>query len=499
MRTRRAPAVSHIAARRDRAPAPWLALTILMAGTFMFVLDFFVVNVAIPSTQRDLHASAGEIQLIVATYAIALASGLIVGGRLGALFGRRRMFVVGLALFTAASAVCGEAPNAEVLIAGRIAQGLGAALFSPQILSIVGTAYEGAARERAITLYGLVLGLGAVSGQLIGGLLIDIDPLGLDWRSCYLVNVPIGIVALVLAPRAIDESRAAGGRSLDLRGTLLVTAALVAVVLPLVEGRQEGWPAWTWATLGGAVLLLVAFAVHERRLASRGGSPLVHPRLFESRSFTVGLLGTMTFYAGMASFFLVLALYLQDGRGLDPLESGLVFTPLACGYLGASVLAQRLGPGRGRTVLGAGGLVRAVGLAGLAMTVGVIGVGASPVALIPALVVDGIGMGLLTAPLISVVLADMQPAHAGAASGVLSTTNQVGNTIGVALVGVLFYGALGPDGDYAGAFREAVLAILGVSLVGGALVRLLPRAEGTAAASPAVAAAAEPAARREPT
>jgi MFS family permease len=189
-----------------------------MAGTFMFVLDFFIVNVAIPATQRDLHASAGEIQLIVATYAIALASGLIVGGRLGDLFGRRRVFMAGLALFTAASAVCGEAQNATVLIAGRIAQGLGAALFWPQVLSIIGVTYDGEEREKAITLYGLVLGLGAVSGQLIGGLLIHFDLLGLDWRSCYLVNVPIGIVSLAFAPRVLAESRAEHGDRLDIGG-----------------------------------------------------------------------------------------------------------------------------------------------------------------------------------------------------------------------------------------------------------------------------------------
>jgi EmrB/QacA subfamily drug resistance transporter len=445
-----------------------------MAGTFMFVLDFFIVNVAIPATQRDLHASAGEIQLIVATYAIALASGLIIGGRLGDLFGRRRVFMAGLALFTIASAVCGEAPNATVLIAGRIAQGLGAALFSPQVLSIIGVTYDGEEREKAITLYGLVLGLGAVSGQLIGGLLIHFDVLGLDWRSCYLVNVPIGVVSLAFAPRVLPESRAEHGDRLDIGGATLVTAALVAIVLPLVEGRQEGWPAWTWVTLAGSVPLLIAFVAHQRRLADRGGSPLVHPELFRERPFTVGLFGAIVFYAGMASFFLVLALYLQDGRGLDPLGSGLVFTPLAIGYLAASIAAQRLGPRLGRQLLALGGLVRAVGLGALALTVGAISVGGDTLVLVPALVVDGIGMGLLTAPLISTVLADMQPRHAGAAAGVLSTANQVGNTIGVALIGVVFYGSLGSGGDFAGAFGTATLAIVGISLAVAALVQLLP-------------------------
>src|SRR5689334_6752026 len=188
---------------------PGPALAVLMAATFVFVLDFFIVNVAIPATQSDLHASDGEIQLVVTGYAIALASGLIVGARVGDLIGRRRALMIGLGLFTLASAVCGAAASPAVLIAGRIAQGLGAALFSPQVLAIIGVTYEGEERVRAITLYGLVMGLAAASGQLIGGLLIHFDILGLDWRSCYLVNLPVGAAALALAPRVVPESRGA--------------------------------------------------------------------------------------------------------------------------------------------------------------------------------------------------------------------------------------------------------------------------------------------------
>jgi MFS family permease len=446
---------------RSKAPA----LAVLMAATFIFVLDFFIVNVAVPATQRDLHASDGQIQLVVAGYAIALASGLIVGGRLGDLVGRRRALMLGLAVFTLASAVCGAAGNAEALIAGRVAQGLGAALFSPQILAIVGVTYKGEERVKAITLYGLVLGLGAVSGQLIGGLLIHFDVLGLDWRSCYLVNLPIGGAALALAPRVIAESRGPR-RRLDAGGAALVAAALVAVVLPLVEGRREGWPVWTWLTLAAAVPLLGAFAVRQRRLAARGGAPLVPPGLFAHRAFTVGLLSSIVFYAGMASFFLVLAVYLQQGRGLDALGSGLTFTPLAAGYLAASIAAQRLGS----RALTLGGPVRALGLAGLAATVAAIGVGGETVVLVPALLVDGIGMGLLTAPLVGTVLAGMDPRDAGAATGVLSTAQQVGNTLGVAAIGALFYGS---GTDYAAGFREAVLAIVVLALAVTALVQLL--------------------------
>jgi EmrB/QacA subfamily drug resistance transporter len=458
-----------------------LTMAVLMAGTFVFVLDFFIVNVAIPSTQAELGASDAQIQLVVATYATAIASLLILGGRLGDLFGRRRVFMLGLGLFTASSALCGAAPGIGLLLVGRGVQGVGAALFAPQVLSIIGVTFKGDERRRAVTTYGLTLGLAAAGGQLIGGALIALDLFGLGWRACYLVNVPIGIAALALSPRAIPESREAGER-LDLLGAALAAATLVAIVLPLIEGRRQGWPAWTFAALAAAVPLALAFALRQRRLAATGGSPLVHPDLFRERAFTVGVLASVVFYMGMAGFFLVLAVYLQDGCGLSALDSGLVFSGLAGGYLAASFGAEALAPRFGRQVLAAGGLIRAAALAGLALTVGAIGTGGSPLLLVPALTVDGIGMGLLTAPLVATVVGGMDPRHAGAASGVLSTANQVGNTIGVAAVGAIFYGALGSNGDYTGAFELALVAIAAVCLVVTALVQLLP---GREAAMPA--------------
>ena len=451
-----------------------LTMAVLMAGTFVFVLDFFIVNVAIPATQADLGASDAQIQLVVATYAIALASLLILGGRLGDLFGRRRLFMVGLGLFTASSALCGAAGGIELLLVGRILQGIGAGLFAPQVLSIIGVTFDGDERLRAVTTYGLTMGLAAAGGQLIGGALIALNVFGLDWRTCYLVNVPIGVAALALAPRAIVESRAEGSRRFDFLGAVLAAATLVAIVLPLVEGRRQGWPAWTFLCLAAAVPLALAFARRQRRLAASGGAPLVHPDLFRERAFTVGVLVSVVFYAGMASFFLVLAIYLQEGCGLSALDSGLVFTPLASGYLIASIGAEALAPRFGRQVPAAGGLVRAVAMTGLALTVAAIGTGGSPLLLLPALAVDGLGMGLLTAPLVATVLGGMDPRHAGAASGVLSTANQVGNTIGVAAIGAIFYGAIGPDGEYAGAFELALVAVAAVCLAVAALVQLLP-------------------------
>ncbi|MBV8955279.1 MAG: MFS transporter [Solirubrobacterales bacterium] len=226
--------------------ARWAALPVLLSGTFMVVLDFFIVNVALPSMQLDLHASDGALEWVAAGYALTSAVFLLTAGRLGDRIGRRRAFSLGLGLFTASSAACGAASGPEMLIVARLLQGVAGALLMTNVLSIIGVLYDGEDRTRAMTAYGLSLGLAAVGGQLIGGVLVQADIAGLGWRSCFLINVPIGVVALVLAPRLIGESRMARVGGLDLAGSLLLTAGLTAILLPLVEGRQHGWPAWTW-------------------------------------------------------------------------------------------------------------------------------------------------------------------------------------------------------------------------------------------------------------
>ena len=230
----------------------WAALPVVLAGTFMVVLDFFIVNVAMPAMQADLHAGTGALEWVVAGYGLTFATLLITAGRLGDQFGRRRLFSVGLALFTLASAACGLAWSPAALVAARLVQGVAAALLSPQVLSIIGVAYTGEDRVRALSVYGIVLGLAAVGGQLVGGVLVQADVAGLGWRSCFLINVPVGLAALALAPRLVPESRAGRSSRIDVAGTVLVTAGLTAIILPLVEGRQHGWPLWTWLSLGAA-------------------------------------------------------------------------------------------------------------------------------------------------------------------------------------------------------------------------------------------------------
>ncbi len=459
------------------APRPvnrWLALPVVLAGTFMVVLDFFIVNVALPAMQSDLGASDSAIEWVVAGYALTSAIFVIAAGRLGDRFGRRRMFSFGLALFTLASAWCGVAATPFQLVLARLVQGVAAALLTPNVLSIIGVLYVGGDRVRALSVYGTVMGLAAVGGQLIGGALMSADPAGLGWRSCFLINLPVGIAALALAPRVIPESRESTAPRLDGLGTALATAALTALVLPLLEGRQHGWPAWTWLSLASAPVLLAGFVVHERRLARRGGSPLLDMGLFAHRSFSAGLVTQLCFWAGQASFFVVLALYLQNGRGLHPLPAGLVFTILAAAYVAASMRAPALAARHGRTVIAAGALVLAVGHALLLAAVADIGVGGALVVLVPGLVLVGAGMGLVLAPLASTILSSLEPERAGAASGMLTAMQNVGNAIGVAVTGVIFFGAL--HSGYARAFElaagELAVLLLGVA----ALTRLLPRA-----------------------
>jgi EmrB/QacA subfamily drug resistance transporter len=462
---------------------------VVLAGTFMALLDFFIVNVALPSIQSGLHASRAAVQLIIAGYGLTFATGMITGGRLGDLYGRRRMFMTGLALFTLTSAACGLAPGAGLLIGARVLQGAAGALMTPQVLAIIGIVYAGPRRDRAFAAYGLAMGFAGVLGQLLGGAIITASVGGSGWRGIFLINVPVGLTALVLARRVIPEFAGHGVHSsigdsgagrLDLAGTALATAGLAAVVAPLIEGQQYGWPAWTWASLAAAPVLLGGFVVHQRRRAASGRSPLVDPGLFASRGFSVGSLAALAFGLVPASFFFVLALFLQDGLGLSPLLSGEVFAAVGAGYFAAMMLATGLARRLGRQVLALGAAVVAAGALLLAAADGgtswapLSGAPLSWMPLLPGLAVTGFGIGLVLVPLSATVLAGVDPRHAGAAAGVLATAQQVGGAVGVALVGVVFYRSLGA-GAFGHAMTAALILLAGLTVATAALVQLLPR------------------------
>jgi EmrB/QacA subfamily drug resistance transporter len=448
---------------RSHAQSRWAALPALLAGAFMVVLDFFIVNVALPSIATDLHASESSLEWVVAGYGLAFAAFLITAGRLGDEHGRRRLYAIGLALFTLASLACGVAPTPTALVVARIVQGLAGGIVMPQVLSIVGVTYRGPDHVRALSIYGVVLGLAAVGGQVIGGALVQTDVLGLGWRGCFLINVPIGLAALALTPRVVPESRAERRSGVDALGAAMLALGLVAVLLPLIEGRQHGWPASAWISLGLAPVILGAFLAHQARRRRRGEAALLDLDLFRKPAFSGGLATQLLLASAQASFFVYLALYLQQGRGLNPLQAGLVFTILAVAYVVVSGPATKLTARHGRAVVGAGGAALAAGLAMMAAGTADIGVGGSILVLVPGLLLVGAGIGLCFTPLTSTVMAAIEPERAGAASGAMSTTQQVGYGLGVAITGVIFFGHT----DIASGFESSLvqLAALAAGIV----------------------------------
>lgn len=420
-------------------PMQWAPLLVVLAGVFMTTLDFFIVNVAIPSLQTDLHAGGAAVQFVVAGFGLAFAAGMISAGRFGDLWGRRRVFSIGMALFTLASALCGIAPSPATLIGARVVQGVAAALILPQVLAILSTVYDGQRRVRAFSAYGLTLGCAGVFGQLIGGGLIRLDVFGLGWRTIFLLNVPVGVAALAMVGRVLPESRSPIAARLDPTGAVLITATLVALVLPLVEGRAQGWPIWTYACLAGSAVLAAGTLLHQRGLHRNGGAPTLALGLFRDRAFVVGVLAGLAYALATASFFLVLALYLQQGQGLTPLASGVIFVPLGIGYFIVSAQSGRVAGRIGAQVIALGGAVTAAGFLLLGETASHLG-DASVLWLLPGLVAAGAGLGLVMAPLPTVTLQSVPADDAAAASGVLSTAQQVGGALGVAVVGIVYFG-----------------------------------------------------------
>jgi EmrB/QacA subfamily drug resistance transporter len=444
-----------------------------MCGTFLVVLDFFIVNVALPSMQRDLHASDSGLEWVVAGYGLTFSALLIAVTRLGDRWGRRRMFSLGTGLFVVASAACGAAPNIELLVGARLAQGVAGAMVSPMVLALIGDVYAGPRMPKAIGVYSTVMGLAAATGQLIGGVLIQLDLAGSGWRAIFWVNVPVGLAALALAPRLLPNRRNADAQKIDLAELVLATLTLTALLLPLLEGRRLDWPVWTWLSLAGAVVAALLTIVRSRAVLARGGRPLVEPEAFRSGTVRIAIACQALLFVGMASYFLVLALYLQNGRGLGALSSGAVFTLVAVPYMIGTGTQRRLAAGLGRWTVPTGAGLFAVGHLALLAAVAEEGVSGSLVDLVPGLALAGFGMGIALTALIDAAMGDVEPAYAGAVSGVLSTAQQVGNALGVAIVGMVFFGAV--SGGYAHALEWSLVLLAGVTTAVAVLGTLLHR------------------------
>jgi MFS family permease len=455
----------------------WAPLAVLMGGIFLVVLDFFIVNVALPSMQSDLHATDSGLEWVVAGYGLTFSALLIAVTRLGDRWGRRRMFSWGTALFVVASAACGAAPTMELLVGARLAQGVAGAMVSPMVLALIGDVYAGPRMPKAIGIYSMVMGLAAAPGQLIGGVLIHLDLAGSGWRAIFWVNVPIGLVAVALAPRLLPNRRTASAARIDLVELTLATATLTALLLPLLEGRRLDWPLWTWLSLGGAVVAGLLTIARSRTLVRRGMTPLVEPAAFRSVTVRIAIGAQALLFVGMASYFLVLALYLQNGRGLGALSSGAVFTLVAIPYMVGTGSQRRLATLLGRWTVPTGAGTFALGHLALLGAVAEHGVGGPVMELAPGLALAGFGMGIALTSLIDAAMGTVEPAYAGAVSGVLSTAQQVGNALGVAVVGMVFFGAV--DHGYAHAL-EWSLAVLAATTTAVALLGTLLHPRGRA-------------------
>jgi MFS family permease len=464
----------------------WLMLGVLVTGQFMALLDVTIVNVAMPTIHDRLHASGSALQLIVAGYTVAYAMLLITGARLGDLRGHRNIFLAGLGTFTVASLVCGLAPTTGALVGARFVQGVGAAMMVPQILSVIQQRFAGAARARALSVYAATLAVGAVTGQVLGGLLVSANLFGASWRPVFLVNVPVGIALALLVPRLVPADHVPAGRRLDLLGLATASSAVLLIVLPLVLGHEQGWPAWTWPSLGAGVVLAAAFLRIERWVAARGGDPLLHLQVFRAPGMTAGLAALaagMTTYGG---FLFSLGLHLQLGLGDSALRAGLTFAPAAAAFGAMSYWWRRL-PSRLHPVLTPGGfLIATLAYLGLAID---FHAGTRGGAWLPVLLIAyGLGMGSAFSPLVTQALVNVPPREAPDASGVLTTTLQLSQVVGVAVFGSLFLSLAAHPTVHASALAistvdrwlsaATVLAIVGATLLSRTVLQAARQSAG---------------------
>lgn len=428
-------------AQGDRAR--WIALVVLLAATLLDLLDATTVNIAIPTIQRDLATTFTSVQWIAAGYTLPFAVMLITGGRLGDIFGRKRVFLGSMAAFTIASALSGLAVNVDMLITARVLQGVAAALMVPQVLSIMHVSFKPEESGKVFGIFGAVAGIGGVSGPMVGALLVQWNLFGLGWRPIFLINLPICLVALYLGARYIGESKAPDKPKLDLLGVGLIAAALLALLYPLTVGRDLGWPAWTFVLIGGSVVLFAVFIAQQRHRARSVGSPLVALSLFRIRSFSAGIATQLVFGITFGLFSLFGALYMQLGLGWSPLRTALtsLFFGVTMG-ISAVVGIQKIVPKFGTRTLQAGAVLMVIGLVLYRTFAGELGVGAQWWQLALPLVITGAGLGLIMAPLTQTVMAEVPFQDAGSASGVVNAVNQVGLSTGLALNAVAFFAVI---------------------------------------------------------
>jgi EmrB/QacA subfamily drug resistance transporter len=445
---------------RASARGRWWALCVVVTAQFMFVVDTFVVNVAIPTIRHDLAATSGEMEAVLALYQIAYAASVITGSRLGDIYGRRRIFVTGVLAFTATSLWCGLATSGAELVLARIAQGAAAALMVPQVLATIHALFPDQGRGRAFAVFGIALGLGGAVGFAAGGWLATLDLWGLGWRTIFLINLPIGLTVAAAALRLMPAGGRRPGTRLDIAGAALLFIALLCLIGPVLAGNEAGWPWWLWLVMSAGVALLWIFLRLERRIAVRGGLPLIDLALLGNRGFLRGLAAAFSFHFGNVSFYLLMTFFMQNNLGFAPLQSGLAVVPLALAFTLAAHRAGHWVATAGMQVLLAGCAIQLLAIAAL-FAVATVMAHPGMATMLPALTVFGFGQGLVMAPLAGAVLARAHTSHAGSAAGLLNTTQQGAGATGVAVIGAVY--ALGGTDPTIGV--AAALGVLAASIL----------------------------------
>ena len=436
-------------------PKRWLILFVVLAGECMDLLDGTVVNVAVPTIHRSLGASSTALQWIVGGYPLALAVGLLIGGRLGDLVGRRTMFLVGITGFTVASAACAVAPSTGVLIAARLCQGLAGALMIPQGFGLLRETFPGDELSKAFGFFGPVMGSAAMIGPILGGVLVSAHLFHAAWRSVFLINLPIGLAAGIAAVRLLPRTITRHATQLDLAGGAIAAIASLALIYPLIQGRALGWPAWTYASIAASLVLFGAFAIHLQRRKRSARDPLIEPSVFAHRGYSAGALVLMLYFGGMIGSMLTLTLFLQLGEGFSAIHAGLTVAPFALGTAitapAGAGLMHKLG---GRVMIQAGSVLSLLGYVAVALIL-TRTAHVSTLGLLGPLLVVGMGMGLFVVSAFDTIIAAVTDAELGSASGALNAIQQLGGAIGVAVLGTIFFTTLSHHG-FAPALQRAM-------------------------------------------
>jgi EmrB/QacA subfamily drug resistance transporter len=460
----------------------WVAFGAVITAAVMDLLDSTIAQVAAPTIRSELGGSYAVIEWVTAAYALAMAVGLLTGGRLGDIFGRRRVLLTGMAGFVLASAACAAAQSAGELIGARAAQGLLGAIMLPQVFGLIRDMFEAHEMGKAFGVYGPVMGLSAMLGPIAAGGLISANVLGTGWRMIFLVNVPVGLAALALGARTLPGSAGSGtggARRLDLPGALLAGTAMFLLVFPLAQGHSLGWPAWLFGMMAASVLVLAGFGWYQVRRQRAGRDPLVEPSVFRHRSYSAGIVFSVVFTGSLGGIVMIFNVFLQNGLGFTPWHSAVTTAPWAAGAFVGSAIGGIAMAKLGRRVLLAGLVVEAAGLAGIYAVLHMAGGGVSTVDLLVPMVIGGIGMGMVFVPLFDIVMAGVRPQEMGSASGVLQTVNSLGMSLGIAGIGAIFFALAGGHGQHVPVYLHAAewtaLATLTLLAVSFAVAFGLPK------------------------